>query len=231
MLKIKILASILILCFCASYSQSYDSVKKNTLNRLTLQNRILSDSLIKKMDQSKNSWLTFLPSVNYDIKNQSVNVGISLNSYTSFVQNKRRNKIELEKLRHQLEAKIETQEENTLLKIEECETLLQTLKERTEIFKISCDLFSITIGKYENKEISIEDFLIKKKKFIEQKVKIKTEIKNLIRKNEELKRRNKIHFLEKYILETETQIINLISRYSAKEINLGFLGQSPKDLN
>ena len=135
----------------------------------------------------------------------------------------------MEKLRHQLEAKIETQEENTLLKIEECETLLQTLKERTEIFKISCDLFSITKGKYKNKEISIEDFLIKKKKFIEQKVKIKTEIKNLIRKNEELKRRNKIHFLEKYILETESIIINLISRYSAKEINLGFLGQSPKE--
>lgn len=229
MIRIKILLSILMLCFCASYSQNYDSLKKNTLNKLTLQNRIISDSLIKKLDQNRNPWLTFLPSVNYDIKNQSINVGISLNSFTSFIQNKRRNKIELEKLRHQMEAKNDNQEEKTLLKIEECETLLQTLKERTEIFKISCDLFSITIGKYENKEISIEDFLIKKKKFIEQKMKIKTEIKNLIRKNEELKRKNKIHFLEKYILETESIITNLISQYSAKEINLGFLGQSPKE--
>lgn len=221
---------VIVLCYSNAFSQNYDSIKKASLENLMKLNNYYGDSIFRKMDQGKTPWFTLLPSVSYDLKNQSVNIGISLNSYTSFIQSKRRNKIELKKLRLQMDTKLKNEEEKTLQKIEEFEFLLQSLKENTEIFKITCDLFSINVGRYENKEITIEDFLLKKQSFVREKIQIKSKIKTLWRKNSELKRKHKIFFMDREIKKIEEKIINLSLTYSAKEINLGFLGQSPNSI-
>lgn len=123
----------------------------------------------------KKSWLNLLPSLNYDLKNNSFNVGISLNSFASYYQQQQRNKIELAKLEHSLYSKLDNDLATLKLKIEEFYYKYEILKSKIEIFKIDYDLFKITSGKYKNSEIPTEDFLKLKKAYLSKKNNLKLE--------------------------------------------------------
>lgn len=138
------------------------------------------DSTISTYEnRQKKSWLNLLPNLNYDLKNQSFNIGISLNSFANFYQQKQRNKIELAKYKHSLIEKLDRDFESIQLKIESFKIDFIMLKYKIELFEIDFNLFQISLGKYQNSEISSEDFLKFKQSYLNKKNGLKTSVLKL----------------------------------------------------
>ena len=96
------------------------------------------DSLINfNADKNKLQYLALLPSLNYNFLESNFSVGISISNLSNYYQNKQRNKIELERLKFQLEEK----KENDLFKLEkEYELILDTY----DILKLELDNTTLT---------------------------------------------------------------------------------------
>ena len=162
------LCIIILLTFCNSFSYSQKQINSNSITSdfENIQKNKNDSILIFFKNQKKKSWLNILPNFNYDLKNQSFNVGISLNSFASFYQQKQRNKIEVEKLKNILETKLNNNLDKLNLELEKFYFDCENLKNKIEIFKIDSKLFQITKGKYKNSEIPTENFLQLKKAFL-----------------------------------------------------------------
>ena len=147
-------------------------------------------------------YYTFLPSINYNLQNNSFNIGFSLNSLTSFYQNKRRNKIELSKLENSLNQKLEQNLKKINLDLTFLENEIELTRNKIEIFEIEINLYKIILGKYKNSEITTENFLKEKKNFLSKKLNINTQIQKLnlsaqqLEENFLIKKSNKIKSLE-----------------------------------
>lgn len=157
------------------YSQSQINSKSITYDFENSQKIKIDSTINFYSNQQKKSWLNLLPSFNYNLKNQSFNVGISLNSFAQFYQQKQRNKIEVAKLEQTLNTRFETKLEKLNLSIEKFFFDYEILKNKIEIFKVDFDLFHITKGKYTNSEITTEQFLQHKKTFLINKKHLKSE--------------------------------------------------------
>ena len=154
---------------CQEYSQSitYDFEKSE---------KIKIDSITNTFkNQQKKIWLNLLPNFNYDFQNSSFNIGISLNSFASFYQQKQRNKIELLKLQTSLESKFESKIDKLELEIDKYYSQFEGLQNKIEIFKIDHDLFHISKGKYQNSEIPTEQFYKLKRAYLSKKNTLKSE--------------------------------------------------------
>ena len=149
-----------------------------TSQELFYQNKLHEiDSIIAIHENEKQKkWLNLLPNLNYDLKNQTFNVGVSLNSFASFYQQKQRNKIEVAKLKQTLVMKLDSDLNNLNLDLDMFYFQLENLKSKIEIFKIEDDLFKISTGKYRNSEITIENFLELKKDYLSKKLNINQEL-------------------------------------------------------
>jgi hypothetical protein len=140
--------------------------------------KIDSIILLHKIEQKK-PWLNLLPNINYDFQNQSVNIGISLNTFSNFYQQKERNKIELAKYENSLKERLYNDLEKINLEIEKFKIEKIVLAYNFNLFKIDFDLFQISKGKYSNNEITSEDFLKLKKNYISKKNSLKTNVLKL----------------------------------------------------
>lgn len=145
------------------------------------------DSLIGAYSQTdKLKYLSLLPSISYDALNNAFNVGFSLNNLSVYFQNKQRNKIELARLEQSLHEELANDLDNLSLEIETFETEKEILKSEIELFKYDFDLFEISRGKYQNNEISSEEFIKLKRDFLSKKNSLKTAVLKLKLKEEKI---------------------------------------------
>lgn len=147
-----------ILNISAQSPEEYRKVKDNEI-----------DSILNIYQENENlKFLSFLPSINYDALNNSFNVGISISNISTFIQNRKRNKIELARL----EADLNNQADQDFQKIEfEIMNFRQDLNEflfELRNLEIYGQLFEIQIGKHKAGEITTEDFLKEKLDFTQK---------------------------------------------------------------
>lgn len=136
-----------------------------------------NDSIIETYDlKNKHKYLSLIPSVSYDALNNSVNVGLNLSNFSNYFQQRHRSKIEVARLKVQLEEKAQREVENLQNEIEDFRINFLILENKINLFSIDFDLFKIQKGKYENAEITIEDFLIKKKSFLTAREQLKVDL-------------------------------------------------------
>lgn len=152
------------------------------------------DSLIKfNTDENKLQYLAVLPSVSYNFFEKTFNVGISLSNLSTFYQNKQRNKIELERLKFQLNEK----KDNDLLSLEnEYSLILDTyeiLKLELDNTTLTKEIFNLKKEQYENNKITLEDWLNLQKNQQDRNLAILAKRKNLISKMKQFEKRLKNH--------------------------------------
>lgn len=163
-----------------------------TTKNLTLEN--FKNSELKKIDtliyqiQNKKSlgYLNLLPNVQYHynpINNQNyVSMGISLNSYANYFQQKHRNKIEIQKIKNtlleRLSAKI-TRLENEYEKI----TLdIELLQSKVSNFQLINKIFNLKKKQYEKNKINLETWLKLQLEHQQQKINIKSKYNSINRR-------------------------------------------------
>lgn len=139
-----------------------------------------NDSIIKSFENSnKGKVLNLLPNISYDALNNSFNVGFSLNGLANFYQQKQRNKIELAKLEQVLDDRLQRDLDALELKKEAFTVDYMLLENKIELFKMDFDLFQISKGKYENNEITSEEYIKLKKSYLTGKNSLKTGVLRL----------------------------------------------------
>lgn len=135
--------------------------------------KIKQDSLIKTLlnsyeNKTKYKWLNLMPSLSYDIKNNTVNIGFSLTGLSNYFQQRQRNKIQLEQLKVRLVERLEKKTNTLELEIQAFKVEKEALKNSIQLFKTTQELYAITKGKYSNNEISTKDFLTHKKSYLKE---------------------------------------------------------------
>lgn len=189
-------------------SQNQNNSKSNTYDFEKFEKEKIDSTVSLYKNQQSKIWLNLLPSLNYDMRNQSVNVGISLNSFAGFYQQKQRNKIELAKYEHSLNEKLNRDLENLQLKIENFQIDFTVLKNSINLFQIDYDLFQISTGKYKNNEITSEEFLKLKLAFLQKQNSLKTNVLRLQLRLKQISIKTKNDFLEKSFFSLLTQLNN-----------------------
>ncbi|MBJ2173635.1 hypothetical protein JBL43_05260 [Aureibaculum sp. A20] len=116
---------------------------------------------LTKLTKSKTgtAWLSLLPSVNYDIDNSSVNIGISLSNFSNYHQQKQRNLIEIQKLKESMK----NQMDNELVRLENDYLKLifemQNLETEVNSLKLKTELFELKKSQFEHTKINLESYL------------------------------------------------------------------------
>ena len=162
------------------------------------------DSLVNfNADKNKLQFLALLPSINYNLADNSFNVGISVSNLGNYYQNKQRNKIELERLRFQLS---EYKERSLLILDKEYELLLDTydlIKMELDNAALTDDIYNLKKAQYDNNKINLEEWLNVQKNYQEKKTLLIYKRKNLISKMELFEKKiesncfdNQIRFLK-----------------------------------
>lgn len=141
------------------------------------------DSLISfNSDKNKLQYLALLPSLNYDFLESNFSIGISISNLSNFYQNKQRNKIELERLKLQLNEK----KDNDLFELEtEYELILDTyeiLKMELDNTTLTIEIFNLKKAQYENNKITLEDWLNVQKNFQDRNLILLAKRKNITSK-------------------------------------------------
>lgn len=184
-----------------SYSQQISDYSKTQSDKI--------DSIVNSYSQKdKFKVLNFLPNVSFDALNNSFNVGFSLNGISNYYQQKKRNKIELAKLEQSLKERLEKEIEQIEIEIQSFQISYSTLSSEIELFQMDFDLFQISKGKYENKEISIEDFLKLKKAFVYKKNSLKTDVLKLSLSASKIEQKTKSDVLTKSLVVLTNSINN-----------------------
>ena len=175
-----LLINILLLqCSISAFSQSSNPlfVKVDKIQSQKI------DSLISfNTDKNKLQYLALLPSLNYNFLESNFSVGISISNLSNFYQNKQRNKIELERLKLQLNEK----KENDLFELEKEYELIQDTYEVLSLeldnTTLTKEIFNLKKAQYENNKITLEDWLNVQKNFQDRNLVILAKRKNLISK-------------------------------------------------
>ena len=166
----------LLQCSISAFSQSsnplFTKVEKIKSQKI--------DSLISfNSDKNKLQYLALLPSLNYNFLESNFSVGISISNLSNFYQNKQRNKIELERLKLQLNEK----KDNDLFKLEtEYELILDTyeiLNLELENTTLTTEIFNLKKAQYENNKITLEDWLNVQKNLQDRNLVILAKRKNI----------------------------------------------------
>jgi hypothetical protein len=162
--------------FC--FSQN-DTIFKN-FNKIESQK--IDSILIRQSSKGNLKYLAALPNIGYDIERSSLNVGISFSNILGYYQTKKRNEIELEKLRFQL---IDSQK-NTLDNLaNEYEIIINTfeiLKIEYDNSKITNEIFNLKKKQYDNNKITLEEWLNVQNDHLKNKLQFFAKSKNLIAK-------------------------------------------------
>ena len=166
----------LLQCSISAFSQSSNPLF-STVEKIKSQK---IDSLISfNSDKNKLQYLALLPSLNYNFLESNFSLGISISNLSNFYQNKQRNKIELERLKLQLNEK----KDNDLFKLEtEYELILDTyeiLNIELENTTLTTEIFNLKKAQYENNKITLEDWLNVQKNLQDRNLVILAKRKNI----------------------------------------------------
>ena len=166
----------LLQCSISAFSQSSNPLF-STVEKIKSQK---IDSLISfNSDKNKLQYLALLPSLNYNFLESNFSLGISISNLSNFYQNKQRNKIELERLKLQLNEK----KDNDLFKLEtEYELILDTyeiLNLELENTTLTTEIFNLKKAQYENNKITLEDWLNVQKNLQDRNLVILAKRKNI----------------------------------------------------
>jgi hypothetical protein len=181
------------------YSVNISAQSKNPLfTEIEKSKNQKIDSLINfNTDKNRLQYLAVLPSINYDFYDKKINVGISLSNLSLFYQTKQRNKIELERLKFQLNEK----KENDILTLEkEYELILDTyevLSLELDNTTLTKEIFNLKKAQYENNKINLEEWLNVQKNNQDRNLVILTKRKSLISKMKQFEVRIKSRCFQK----------------------------------
>lgn len=157
------------------------TIQLDTILKSYKSNRTAEIDTLLNLTKSKTSliWLNLLPSVNYDVDRNSMNVGVNFNSIATFTQQKQRNKIERLKLEESLNNRLE----NDLVRLE---TEWLKLKSDVEIttsevqnFELYKELYTLKKDQYDNNKINLEVWLNFQKSYESAYLNLTNRISNL----------------------------------------------------
>ena len=162
-----------------SFSQTSDTIFKN-YNKIEIQK---IDSVVYFNKQKDNyKYLVLLPNINYNIVDNSFGIGVNLSNFSNYFQTKKRNEIEVEKLRFQL---LEAQKNDLENLSNEYELILNTF----EILRLELDnttlaqeIFNLKKTQYEHNKITLEEWLNVQNDFQKTNLLLFAKRKNLITK-------------------------------------------------
>ncbi|MEO9513229.1 MAG: TolC family protein [Flavobacteriaceae bacterium] len=154
---------IILTTLCNISAQNITTSKFNQDNFLEhyKKNRSFEIDTLLNSTKNKNSfaWLNLLPSINYDLDQNSFNVSISLNTFAQYAQQKKRNEIEILRLKESLESSLN----NKLLSIENqylnIKLDLSSLQYDLQNFEINNQLYHLKKAQYHNNKINLESWL------------------------------------------------------------------------
>ena len=104
-------------------------------------------------------YLSLLPSLNYDLRNNSVGVGISFSNISNFLQQSKRNQIETQKLHFQLVQRLDLKMEKLENDYNLLHNTFELIQLENENFILSKELFNLKKSQYENNKIPLETWL------------------------------------------------------------------------
>lgn len=169
-----------------------NELHSQTTKNLTLEN--FKNSELKKIDtliyqiQNKKSlgYLNLLPNVQYHynpINNQSyVSVGISLNSYANYFQQKHRNKIEIQKIKNTLLERLSTKINRLENEYEKITLDIELLQSKVSNFQLINKIFNLKKKQYEKNKINLESWLKLQLDYQQQKINIKSKYNSINRR-------------------------------------------------
>lgn len=137
-------------------AQSTDSIFSN-FKKLEIQKIDSLTSLNKEKYSLK--YLSLLPSLNYDLKNNSFGVGVSFSNIATFLQQSKRNQIEVQKLKFQLVQAFDLQLEKLENEYNQIQNSFEIIQLENENFSLSKELFNLKKSQYENNKIPLETWL------------------------------------------------------------------------
>ncbi len=171
------------------FNSNYYAHSQNASDSLLIQykkNELLKiDSLVNSYQEKSNfRWLNLLTNVNYHYNpvtaQNYVSIGISLNSYANYYQQKQRNKIELLKVENALKEKLDNnlvRLENEYLKIL---AEIDLIKLSVDNFMLNRELLQLYNEQYKNNKINLEKWLIHKQNYENKRAVIINKINALI---------------------------------------------------
>jgi hypothetical protein len=196
----KLLMLIPVFCF----SQN-DTIFKN-FNKIESQK--IDSILIRQSANGNLKYLAALPNIGYDIERSSLNVGISFSNILGYYQTKKRNEIELERLRFQLMDSQKGILDNLTNEYELITNTFEILKMELDNSKITNEIFSLKQKQYDNNKITLEMWLNVQNDHLKNKLLLFAKNKNLIAKIRYFQAKIKSKCLEK---ELEYLLKNLIT--------------------
>lgn len=171
------------------------NVKKcNSQNHIILNDSLLINyktTQLKKIDtlltlykeKSAYKYLNLLPNVSYNYNpvsnNNYVSVGINFNSFATYFQNRKRTKIELEKLKITLHENLNNKIINLENQHQKLTDDLESLKVEIQHFKIINKLYKLKSVQYENNKINLETWLKEQSIYTKNYLTIQKKIKQL----------------------------------------------------
>jgi hypothetical protein len=193
---------ILFPAFC--FSQN-DSIFKNFTK---IESQRIDSVVYRQTEKGNLKYLAALPNIGYNMETNSLNVGISFSNILGYYQTKKRNEIELEKLRFQL---IDSQKNNLDKLANEYEIITNTfevLKVEFDNSKITDEIFNLKKKQYDNNKITLEMWLNVQNEHLKNKLQLFARNKNLITKIKYFQAKIKSACLEK---ELQYLLKNLIT--------------------
>jgi hypothetical protein len=152
-----------------TYSQIIDSLSVLEGNLITYQHTLNEAYIIEYEENSKYNYIYFMPGLGYDFINSTPYVTYNFSSIASFIKNKKTSKLKINSIKTSGEIKLK----NLIIKLRSnykyCNNLFNRLFEEIEIYKMYYKLFEIESKKYENNEITIEEYLLKQINIKEKK--------------------------------------------------------------
>lgn len=173
------MCNIFFIIFSHSYSQQNDSIYKN-YNKIEIKK---IDSVIKKYaEKDKLKYLSILPNLSYNLKQNVFNVGISLSNLSNYYQTKKRNEIEIEKLHFQLIENKNNSIEKITNEYEQIIDSYEILRLELDNKKLSEEIFNLKKSQYENNKITLETWLMIQDNYQKTNIVIIGKCRNIISK-------------------------------------------------
>jgi len=132
------------------------------------ENQLLKiDTILQNVkEDNKNLPLTLLPSVNYNLQT-GTSIGFSLSSFISYKQNRKRNKIEFQKLKTELMEHLAKKVNDAEIEEMEIISTSKSIEYELKILKEKYELYKINFLSYKNKEIPFSNYTSSKINYME----------------------------------------------------------------
>lgn len=130
------------------------------------QEKIIDTTILNLKESKGLGLLSFAPNISYN-QSTGVNYGISISNIVSFIQTKKRNKIETAKLEYQLMERLENKIDKAKEKEIEIKNIAASLKIEIAILKEKFELYKIYFLQYNNQEITYSKYTESKISYME----------------------------------------------------------------